>query len=56
MIVIVVGMGYVRAVYDYSADGPDEISFAAGSLIALLSRDENGMQYKNFLLIEGLRK
>ena len=34
----------MRALYDYFADGADEISFAAGQLITLLSRDENGMK------------
>jgi len=37
-----VGIGYVRAICDYAAEGEDEISFAAGQLIVLLSQDENG--------------
>ncbi|XP_067944304.1 F-BAR and double SH3 domains protein 2-like isoform X2 [Watersipora subatra] len=36
-------LGYVRALYDYQADGLDELSFSAGQVITLLSRDENGI-------------
>ena len=42
IIFIVEGIGYVRALYDYQAEGEDEISFNEGQIFPLLSRDENG--------------